>query len=133
MRKPRPLAGEISGPSCTRTGDQMVPKHWISHRKHRCIDTDPTASGCHYSSHEGPHGNLTAPPGPSAGHGFVAGAVAMNSRGATLAPGRTFWIPSAITVSPGFRPLVMLHLESIRSPTFTRRISTVLSLPTTAT
>src|SRR5215467_10967522 len=59
VRKPRPLAGEISGPSCTQTGEQMVPKHWISHRKHRGTDADPAPSGCHHSSHEGPHGNLT--------------------------------------------------------------------------
>ena len=67
---------------------------------------------------------------------FAAGfswAGAPNGLGVTIAPGRTFWVPSATTLSPGFSPVSTIHCVPTRSPTLAGRISTVLLLFTTAT
>jgi hypothetical protein len=58
---------------------------------------------------------------------------ACRSLGVTMAPGRTFCVPSATTLSPGFSPVSMIHCFPTRSATVTGRISIVLLLLTTAT
>ena len=48
-------------------------------------------------------------------------------------PSLTFCTPSTTTRSPGLTPCSTIHIGPIRSPTFTVRTLTLLSLPTTAT
>src|SRR5579862_2927140 len=57
----------------------------------------------------------------------------LNGTGVTVLPFFTFDVPSATTRSPGFKPLLMIHIVSTRSPTSTLRIVTLLFGPTTAT
>ena len=56
-----------------------------------------------------------------------------NGFGLTTAPGLTFCVPSATTVSPCFNPSSITHIVPARSPTLTLRISILLSRPMTAT
>ena len=61
----------------------------------------------------------------------LAGTV--HGRAFTGAPVRTFCTPSTTTFSPGFNPSEITHSDPTRSPTFTGRISALLSAPTIAT
>src|SRR5512137_2040762 len=63
----------------------------------------------------------------------LAAASGSNGCGLTTMSGLTFWVPSTTTFSPGFNPSEMIQSEPILSATFTGRIATLLSAPTTAT
>ena len=79
-------------------------------------------------------GFLVPARGPPGGAGGAApGSSTFTISGFTLIPVRTFWSPSTTIRSPALRPESMTQSVPIRSPGFTMRISTVSSLPTTAT
>src|SRR5216684_5403101 len=65
--------------------------------------------------------------------GAPAGAPAWKGTGVTGRPSRTFWIPSATTLSPAATPSSITHSVPTRAPTLTGRMATLLSFPTTAT
>ena len=60
-------------------------------------------------------------------------AVSASGFGFTTAPSATLDVPSETTRSPGFRPLMMIHISPERSAASTVRMPTLLSGPTTAT
>src|SRR5262249_17305261 len=64
---------------------------------------------------------------------YLAAAGWTNGLGLTWAPGPTFCTPSATTRSPGFKPSCIIHTVPTRSPGLTFRMTTLLSLSTTAT
>ena len=50
-----------------------------------------------------------------------------NGTGVTVSPSLILDVPSATTRSPTFKPLLMTHIVSTRSPTSTLRMATLLS------
>jgi len=79
-------------------------------------------------------GELTGGIGSGMGVGVAAGAEGgTKGLGVTREPFCTFWPPSITTVSPALRPSAITQSLPVRIPGLTVRISTVLSLPTTAT
>src|SRR6185503_15737634 len=71
--------------------------------------------------------------GAGAGAAGVLAAVSPRATGRTGRPGPTFWIPSTMTRSPGFRPWLMIHTFPAQAPGFTSRAWTVSPGPTRKT